>query len=99
MENVDRFTFRNSRIRVWLGGVCGAVVLVAVFSPPAFWLCGLGVPLVVVATLAHSARTGQWYTWQRWEPSFNWFEGWAAATGVTMIAGPVLTFAVRAWLV
>jgi hypothetical protein len=98
MESFDHFTFRNSRIRAWLAGTCAVVVLVAVIFPPAFWLCGLGAPLVVVAVLAHSARTGQWYTWQRWEPSFSWFEGWAGATGATMILGPVLTITVRAWL-
>ncbi len=81
-------------MQVWLIGLLVFGTGVAGFFPPSFWLCGIGTVLVVVATLANSARTGQWYTWQN-EGSLNWFEGWAAASGVVLLVVPPLALILR----
>jgi len=90
MEDRDYFTFRNPRIRAWLLGTGGATCLLAVMAPPSLWLCGVGGVLLVGGMLAHSARTAQWFSSQNWEPSLNWFEGWAASTGVLLLILPLL---------
>jgi hypothetical protein len=90
MESWDYFTFRNRTMLNWLGIVILFSLAMALFFPPAFWLCTLGVLLIVVGLLTHSSRTGQWYTWQNWEPRLSWFEGWAGITGGLLVAVPLI---------
>lgn len=97
MEHRDYFTFRNSGIRLWLGGVSVLAGILVVALPPSFWLCVTGGALLALGILSHSARTGQWFTWQNWEPSLNWFEGWAACTGVLLIVVPLLVLVALSW--
>jgi hypothetical protein len=90
MEDRDLFTLRHRGVLLWLAGVLVGSVSVAAIVPPSFWLSAVGFAFLAAGVIAHSARTGQWYTWQRWEPRFNWFEGWAAATGVVLFLVPFL---------
>jgi hypothetical protein len=96
MESGDYFTFSNSGMRRWLIGVLVGAFAVAYLFPPSFWLCGVGIALIVCAGLSHSLRTDQWYTWQNWEPQLSWFEGWLGTTGVVLIAVPLLFVALQA---
>ena len=97
MEPSDYFTFQNTGIRAWLGGISVLSGIVVVVVPPSFWLCAMGGVFLALGVLSHSARTGQWFTWQNWEPSLNWFEGWAASTGVLLILVPLLGLIALAW--
>jgi hypothetical protein len=97
MEQRDYFTFRNPGIRTWLGVVAAVAGLLVVNVPPSLWLCAVGGALLALGVLAHSARTGQWFTWQNWEPSLNWFEGWAASTGVLLLVVPLLVLVALSW--
>ena len=98
MESRNYFTLRNRAMLIWLVSEALVALDVVAYFPPSFWLCGLGFPLAVIGMLAHSARTEQWNTWENWEPKFNWFEGWAASTGVTLEVIPVVGVLVRVWL-
>ena len=91
----DLFTFRNRAMQCWLLGVTAAAILLAIFAPPAFWLCGAGAALVVVASLAHSARTGKWTTPPYEHEPANWFEGWAGCTGAILLIVPILNILLR----
>ena len=90
MEQRDLFTFNNRGITVWLLVVGVLAATVAFVAAPAFWMCIAGAGLVAIGGIAHSARTGQWFTWQDWEPRFNWFEGWSGSTGLLLMAMPLL---------
>jgi hypothetical protein len=98
MEARELFTLRNKAVVAWLTCAAVATSAVSVALPPAFWLCALGVILVAAGMLSHSARTGQWYTSQRWEPRFNWFEGWASCTGAIVTIVPLLVLIAREWI-
>jgi hypothetical protein len=91
------FTFRNRGMQQWLLAVIAASFIIALVFPPAFWLCIVGVVLLFTALLANSLRTGQWYSRQV-ERSLSGFEGWAGATGAVVMAVPLITILVRAWL-
>jgi len=93
----DEFTLRNRAMQVWLSGLVVAEMVVAFAFPPSFWLCGIGLAFLAVASLANSARTGQWFSWQN-EGSLNWFEGWAASTGAALFVVPLLAIILRSWL-
>ena len=94
MGGFEYFTFRDSRVRWGLLGV-GAVALGAAWLfPPSSWISGVGLALVAVGVLSHSARTGQWFKWRNWKPQFSWFEGWAAATGAILALVQVIVMAV-----
>jgi hypothetical protein len=98
MEHRDYFTFRNASTLIWLGAVV-VTSLAAVFAfPPAFWLCGVGGVFVAIGALSNSVRTGQWYSWQNWEPSLSWFEGWAVTTGAILAVLPLLVIIMRSWV-
>lgn len=86
MEDRDAFTFRSRGMLSWLAGVFVVSIAVAAVSPPAFWLAPVGLAFIFIAGLAHSFRTEQWHTWERWEPRLNWFEGWAASTAGVLFA-------------
>lgn len=88
------FTFKNRSIRLWFAGVIIVVLLIVIFFPPAFWLCGLGGVLFVIGTTANSARSDQWYSWQR-GGNLNWFEGWCAVTGAVLAILPLLAMLIR----
>ena len=96
MESRDYFTFRNRGVLTWLCAVAFGATALTIAVPPSFWLCGVGGALLAVGLLSHSARTGQWYTWQNWEPSLSWFEGWATSTGVLLMVLPLLAVLARA---
>jgi hypothetical protein len=96
MESWDYFTFRNRAMLYWLGIVFAFGLVMVLFFPPAFWLCTLGILFLVVGLLAHSARTGQWYTWQNWEPSLSWFEGWLVVTGSILMVAQLIAVILRA---
>lgn len=97
MESWEYFTFRNRAMLYWLGIVFVFGLVIVLFFPPASWLCTLGILFLVVGLLAHSARTGQWYTGQNWESSLSWFEGWAAVTGCVLIAVSLIADILRAF--
>ena len=84
-------------MQAWLIGLLLAGAGIAGLFPPSFWLCAFGAILLVVATLANSARTGQWYSWQN-EGSLSWFEGWAAASGAVLLLVPLVAVILRSWL-
>jgi len=90
MEDRDLFTLRHAGVLLWLVVVLIGSISMAVLVPPSFWLSAIGIAFLAVGVISHSARTGQWYTWPRWEPRFNWFEGWAATTGVVLLLVPFL---------
>jgi hypothetical protein len=90
----DVFTLKNPSLLAWLVAVLVASVAVGVLLPPAFWLCGVGAALVVVGSIANSARTDQWWSWQL-KGSLNWFEGWAASTGAILTVVPLLLALIR----
>jgi hypothetical protein len=92
MEDRDVFTFRNRGIVLWLAGVLLVSLVIGAVSPPAFWLAPIGILFIIVGGLAHSFRTEQWYTWERWELRLNWFEGWAASTGGVLFAAALASF-------
>jgi hypothetical protein len=93
----ETFTLKNRRIQVWLISalVFGLVAILA--APPALWLSTVGGILIGVGFIANCARTGQWMTWQN-EGSLNWFEGWAATTGIILVVVPLLGMFGRSWL-
>lgn len=97
MEQRDHFTFRNAGIRAWLLAVLVGAGALAVAAPPSLWLCAAGILLLAAGLLAHSARAGQWFTSQDWEPSLNWFEGWAASTGALLLLTPLWVLLALAW--
>src|SRR5262245_44732660 len=99
METYDAFTLRSRRMQCWLAGEAVVAAGVVALFPPSFWLCGVGLIVFTCATLANSARTGQWYTWQRLDTSVSWFEGWAALSGLILIAVPVIGMLVRAYTI
>jgi hypothetical protein len=88
------FTLKNKSVRRWIAGVIVVVLLVVTLFPPAFWLCDLGFVLIVAGTVANSARTEQWWSWQR-EGNLNWFEGWCAVTGAILAILPLLAVLAR----
>ena len=90
MEDRDVLTLRNRGVRLWLSGVLLSSVLISAAFPPAVWLFGAGMACMVTAVVCHSARTGQHYTWERWEPRLNWFEGWLACTGAVLFVAPLI---------
>ena len=92
MEEREVFTLRNRGIVSWLAGVLALASLIGALSLPAFWLAPGGFLFILVAAIAHSFRTGQWLSWQRWEPRLNWFEGWAASTGGVLITAAVVSY-------
>jgi hypothetical protein len=83
-------------MQAWLVAVAIVAATISVLAPPAFWLCVVGGALAITGNLANSVRTGQWYTWQRWDRSVSWFEGWAYASGAVLCAVPLLAVLVRA---
>jgi len=93
----DDFTLKNSRMRKWLAAIVLVGIFFVVVFPPSFWLCGVGVALLVTGNLANSGRTSQWMSWQN-EGSLNWFEGWAASTGAILTILPLVAVIVRSWL-
>ena len=93
----DEFTLKKKPVRKWLFAVVLVALALVVAYPPSFWLCGAGVVLLVLGSLANSARTDQWMSWQN-EGSLNWFEGWAVSTGAALIAMPLVAVIVRSWL-
>jgi hypothetical protein len=93
----DEFTLRNLPIQVWLTALVAAEFFIATTFPPSFWLCGVGMTFFAVASLANTTGTGQWFHWQN-EGALNWFEGWVAATGATLLAVPLLAIIFRSWL-
>ena len=93
----DDFTLRDCKVQKWLLSVALGACVLAVGVPPSFWLCGLGVVLVVVGQVAYSFRTNQWMSWQN-EGSLNWFEGWAVSTGAVLAIIPLSAEIVRSWL-
>lgn len=97
MEPLDYFTLRNSGIRRWLLVLGAATCILLVVAPPSLWLCGVGGVLLVLGAAVHVVRAGQWFTWPSWQPSFNWFEGWATATGALLLLLPLLAILVRVW--
>ena len=84
-------------MQAWLAGLFVLGAAIAGAFPPSFWLCAVGAGFLVVATLANSARTGQWYSWQN-EGSLSWFEGWAAASGAVLLVVPLAAIILRSWL-
>jgi hypothetical protein len=90
------FRFRSVAGRWWLAGVFVAVVAICLVAPPAFWVCGVGVFLLVIGALANSARTGSWATWHE-QGDLDWFEGWVPLTGVIMVSVPLLMPLFRIW--
>lgn len=93
----DDFTLNNRKMRSWLVAVLIVTAAIALARPPAFWLCVLGVALLVTGICANSARTSQWMSGQN-KASFNWFEGWATSTGSVLIIVPLLTVVARTWI-
>ena len=93
----EDFSLRNPRIRLWISGVVAVGIALVLASPPAFWLCGVGVPLLLLGQVANSWRTNQWMSWQN-EGSLNWFEGSLVSTGVVLTVVPLLGALLRAWL-
>ena len=93
----DDFKLKNVRMRKWLVGILLVGLFLVVMYPPSFWLCGVGVALLLTGSLANSARTDQWMSWQS-EGSLNWFEGWAASTGAILTALPLVAMVIRSWL-
>jgi len=69
-------------------GAFGAILL-AVFAPPALWLCGPGLPLIGMASYSCNARTEE-----RSAP-LTWFEGWAGCTGAILLIAPILSILLR----
>jgi hypothetical protein len=96
METIDKFTFRNGAVKKWLVCLFLIAACIALIFPPAFWLAGAGALLIVSGDVHKSYRTDQWNTWEN-EGSMNWFEGWAASSGVVLLATP-LVFALMRWL-
>jgi hypothetical protein len=92
----DDFQFKNSRIRKWLASALLAALFFVIEFPPAFWLCVVGAMLVAVGSIANSARTDQWMSWQN-EGALNWFEGWVIATGAVLIVLPLVAILFRSW--
>jgi hypothetical protein len=92
--NSDDFTLSHRTIRLWLICVFIVVILIAIFFPPAFWLCTLGGVLLVIGKIANSARTNQWWSWQH-EGNLSWFEGWCVSTGALLVTVPLLTVLMR----
>jgi len=84
-------------MRQWLVGIVVLALFLILKYPPSFWLCFVGGTLLATGSLANSARTGQWMSWQN-EGSLNWFEGWAALTGAILVALPLVAIIVRSWL-
>jgi len=97
MEQFEIFSFRNRALLAWLVSVILAGGAIAALAPPALWMCAIGAILLVSSMLGHSARTSQWYTWQRREPRLSWFEGWAASTGVVLVVVPLLAIVLRSY--
>ena len=93
----DDFKLKNMRMRKWLASIVLAGLFLVVMYPPSFWLCAVGVALLVTGSLANSARTDQWMSWQN-EGSLNWFEGWAVSTGAILATLPLVAIVVRSWL-
>jgi hypothetical protein len=93
----DDFTFRHRPMRQWLPGLLAASIAITVAFSPAFWLCVSGVALFATATLANSARTGQWFSRQV-GGSLSWFEGWAGASGAVLTLVLLVAIFVRIWL-
>jgi hypothetical protein len=91
----DVFTLNNRAMRVWLAAVLLSSGAAAALMPPAFWICGVGAALIVLGSVSNSARTDQWYSWQR-EGSLSWFEGWAASTGAVLTVVPLVVALLRA---
>jgi len=85
----DLFTFRNRAMQGWLLGVTLGAILLAVFAPPALWLCGPGLPLIGMASYSCNARTEE-----RSAP-LTWFEGWAGCTGAILLIAPILSILLR----
>jgi hypothetical protein len=93
----DTFTFSNARMFKWLALALAVAVLLVAIRPPAFWLCGVGVPLMLIGKIANSGRTDQWMSWQN-EGSLNWFEGCAVSTGVILVVVPLVGAILRSLL-
>src|SRR5262245_57653183 len=98
MEYYDAFTLRHRGMQLWLLGLIVVSGAIASLASPAFWMAILGMLLATSGLLANSARTGQWYTWQRWDPSISWYEGWAILSGGIFAAAPFVEILVRARL-
>jgi len=92
----DLFTFRNRAMQCWLLGVTIGAILLAIFAPPAFWLCAPGLVLIGVASIAHSARSGEWrHRSGEQSAPVTWFEGWAGCTGAILLIVPILGILLR----
>lgn len=91
------FTLKNAAIRKWLLTVAAVGAGVPTAWPPSFWLCGIGLTMLVFAILANATRTGQWMSWQM-EGSLTWFEGWAASTGALLVILPLIAILIRSWV-
>jgi len=92
-----KFSLRSRIAMVWLIAIVLAAMALAFAFPPAFWLCTVGVGLLVVGLTMNSARTGQWYSWQL-KGSLSLLEGFVALAGVGFVAIPFLVILVRSWL-
>jgi hypothetical protein len=90
----DDFTLSNRSLLLWLIGVFVVVIPLVMFFPPALWLCDVGGLLLALGVIANSARTNQWYTWQR-GGNLSWFEGWCVSTGALLAIPPLLAMLVR----
>lgn len=97
MEQFEIFTLRNRALLTWLACIMLGGGAAAALAPPALWMCAIGAFLLVSSILGQCARTGQWYTWQRWELRLSWFEGWAASTGIVLVVVPLLVIVLRSY--
>ena len=93
----ELFELRRLKARLWLAALVTFALVLSLFFPPSFWLCGVGVCLVIVSLLANSVRSGQWFSWQM-EGSLNWFEGWSAYTGIVFMSVPLIVICIRSLL-
>ena len=96
MEQYDAFTLRNWRMQAWLAFLIVVAGTVAAMSSPAYWMIMIGMLLIASGYVANSIRTGQWYTWQRWDRSISWYEGWAVLSGAVITVAPLADVLVRA---
>jgi hypothetical protein len=91
MENQFRF---STAIIAWLVFAFAGAAIVAWVFPPAFWLCGVGITLVVIAVLLGNSRTDTHYTWEG-SYNFTWFEGLSGLSGVALTIPPLVVAAVK----
>jgi hypothetical protein len=96
MEQYDAFTLRNRGLQVWLLLLMVIAGAIATASSPAFWMAILGMLLAASGVMANSIRTGQRFTWERWDQTVSWYEGWSVLSGAVLAAVPFVEVLVRA---